>query len=334
MFYWDKGLFLTRAQLAVDVRRRQPRGFISHAHADHIGTHELALCTPATARLYQHRRGTHRRTLALPFREPVEFGGMRLTTFPAGHCLGSAMLLAEGLLAENTSGSGQSLLYTGDFKLGPSATAQQAELPRADILVIESTFGRPKYRLPPREEIAGQLVELVRRTLAAEQTPVLHLYPLGKGQEISRLLTLAGIPVLQHPTTYAVSEVYRQCGIDLGDVRPYDNKALQQGNVPPGHAVVTVPRGMHKFRLRGIRRPVSIAVTGWAIDSSAKYRYGVDHALPLSDHADYDELLETVERVGAKEIYCTHGPREFVDHLRKAGYNAMPVTGSYQRRMF
>ena len=331
MFHWDRGLFLTAAGLAVDVRRRQPRGFISHAHADHLGTHELALCTPATARLYRHRRGAHRRVWELPFRRPREFGPLQLTTYPAGHCLGSAMLLARQTLG---SGHSQSLLYTGDFKLGQAATCAEAQLPRADILIMECTFGRPQYCLPPRDEIIAQLLELVRTTFAAEQTPVLHLYPLGKGQEITRVLTMAGIPVLQHPLTYAVSEVYHQCGVDLGNVSRHDDRALVGGQVPPGYAVVTIPRGMRNFRLRGIRRPVSIAVTGWAIDASATYRYGVNHALPLSDHADYNQLLETAQRVGAKKIYCTHGPREFVDHLREAGFNAFPLTGSYQTRSF
>jgi hypothetical protein len=56
-----------------------------------------------------------------------------------------------------------------------------------------------------------------------------------------------------------------------------------------------------------------------------KYRLGVDHAIPLSDHADYDELFEAVERVSPKIIYCTHGPLSFVDHLRAAGFNAHPL---------
>ncbi len=320
MFHWDNGLFLTGAGLAVDLRRRQPRGFISHAHADHMAAHELAYCTPATARLYQHRKGSHRRVRELPFRQPMELGPLRLTTYPAGHCLGSAMLLAEE--------GDRSLLYTGDYKLGASATAQQAELPRADILVMESTFGKPRYRMPPREEVVGELIDLVRNTLAAEQTPVIHAYALGKGQEVTRLLTEAGIPVAQHPMIFAVSEVYQQCGVALGDV------ILHTGKPMPGRAVVTLPRGMRNFRLTGIDQPVSIAVTGWAIDASTKYRQGVDHALPLSDHADYDELFATIEQVGAREIYCTHGPAEFVDHLREAGHNAFPLTGSYQTRLF
>ena len=318
MFHWDKGLFLTAAGLALDVTRRQKLGFMSHAHADHIAAHELALCTPATAALYRHRKGTRHRTREMPYREPMELGPLRLTTYPAGHCLGSAMLLAEDGM--------KSLLFTGDFKLGPSATSETAELPQADILVMESTFGLPRYRLPSRDHVVGELIDLVRRTLAEESTPVLHAYALGKAQEVTRLLSMAGIPVQQHPTIFEVSEVYRQCGVDLGDVTSYAGKLL------PRHAVITLPRGVKGYRLAGIERPVSIAVTGWAIDPSTKYRQGVDHALPLSDHADFDELLQTVELVGAKQIYCTHGPREFVEHLRAQGHEAFPVTGSWRLR--
>jgi hypothetical protein len=145
---------------------------------------------------------------------------------------------------------------------------------------------------------------------------------------VTRLLTSEGIGVLQHPTIFAVSEVYRACGVDLGDVRPFHPALV------PGRAVITLPQGSRQFRLGGIRRPVSIAVTGWAMDASTKWRWGVDHALPLSDHADFDELFEAAQRIGAREIYCTHGPREFVGYLRAAGFNAHPVSGSYQARMF
>ena len=320
MFHWDNGLFFNRPRLALDVRRRQPHGFVSHAHADHIAAHEVAYCTPETGRLYLLRMGAARRVVEVPYRQPFEFGDVRITTYPAGHCLGSAMAFIE-------SDAG-SLLYTGDYKLGESATAERCELPRADVLVMESTFGKPRYRMPPRSETVAKLLDLVRTAIVDGATPVLHAYPLGKSQEATRILTNAGIPVLQHPTIFAVSEVYRQCGVDLGDMRQYDPKLL------PGRAVLTLPQGSRDFRLAGIKRPVSIAITGWAIDPATKYRWGVDHALPLSDHADFDELLETAERVGAREIYCTHGPAEFVGHLQAAGFNALPVTGSYQKRMF
>lgn len=320
MFHYDAGLFLTAAQLGVDVRRRQPRCFVSHAHADHIARHQLALVTPGTACLYQHRLGAQHRVLEMAYRTPLEFGGLRLTALPAGHCLGSAMLHAD---------DGQrSLLYTGDFKLGPSATSEPAELPHADILVMESTFGRPHYRLPPRDTIVAQLLDLVHTALAQGVTPVIHAYPLGKSQEVTRLLTRAGVPVLQHAVVFAISQIYQSCGVDLGDCARYEGQPLA------GHAVVTLPRSAPHYRLPRLGRAVSIAVTGWAMDQSTKYRLGVDHALPLSDHADYDELIETVERVAPREIFCTHGPPEFADDLRDRGFNASPLQPAAQRRLF
>ncbi len=316
MFHWDNGLKLTKADLAVDFRRRQPRAFISHAHSDHIARHEYALCTPETAALYQHRLGP-RPTLAMPYRKPILWGGLRLTTFPAGHCLGSAMLLAED--------GEQSLLYTGDFKLGESATTEKAELPHADILVIECTYGHPDYRLPPRQQAIGQLIALVRETLAQDAVPVIQAYALGKGQEVTRLLTDAGIPVLQHRGVFAVSQVYEACGMSLGDYQRLT------ATVTPGRAVIVPP---NVGTLERLGRQVRIAVTGWAVDPRAKYRLGVDHAVPLSDHADYDELFEAVARVDPRVVYCTHGPEEFVDRLREAGYDAHPLGRPNQARLF
>ena len=307
MFHFDRGLKLTKADLAIDFRRRQPRAFVSHAHADHMARHEYALCTPATAALYRFRYGP-RPTRDLPYGEPLEWGGLRLTTFPAGHCLGSAMLLAED--------GHQSLLYTGDFKLGQSATAARAELPRADVLVIESTYGNPFYRHPPRAQVLDQLFTLVRQAIERGATPVVEAYVLGKSQEVTRLLTAAGFPVLQHPKVYEISQVYRACGVDLGDCHPYPGHPL------PGHVVVVPPRMHRAGRLPGLRKTVTFAVTGWAVHEQTRYRLGVDHAMPLSDHADYDELFEAVERVAPKRIYCTHGPESFVDCLRAAGHNA------------
>jgi Cft2 family RNA processing exonuclease len=320
MFHYDRGLKLTRADLAVDFRRRQPRCFVSHAHSDHVARHELALATLPTAKLYHHRLGQSHRVQEMNYREPIEFGGLRLTAYPAGHCLGSAMLLAE----EGDS----SLLYTGDFKLGPSATSEPAELPHADILVMESTFGRPRYRLPPRESAVAQLLEIVSAAIAEEKTPIIHAYPLGKSQEVTRILTGFGIPVLQHPDVYAISRIYQECGVDLGDVGAYAGEPL------PGHAVVTLPQQMANYRLAGLRSTVTITATGWAADSSTRFRWGVDHAVPLSDHADFDDLIETVRRVEPREIYCTHGPDEFVDHLCDLGFNAFPLAPVRQPRLF
>jgi putative mRNA 3-end processing factor len=337
LFHWHHGLKLTTADLAIDFRRRQPRAFISHAHGDHLARHEYALCTPETAALYQLRLGP-RPTLELPYRTPIDWAGLNLTTYPAGHCLGSAMLLAED--------RGQTLLYTGDFKLGPSATSPLAELPHADILVMECTFGDPAYCLPPREEVLAEFFALVRKALADGAVPVVLAYILGKGQEVTRLLTAEGIPVLQHPKIYEVSRVYESFGVELGrharlaaspssdERRPQPWRSGEEGVEKPspdaGWAVV-VPPGTP---LEHFPRQVRFALTGWALDPRTKYRLGVDHALPLSDHADYNELLEAIRRVAPRVIYCTHGPESFADRLLDLGYNAQVLGRARQKRLF
>lgn len=323
MFAYQDGLLLTRARLWVDVRRRQARSFVSHAHADHMARHEMALCTPETARLYQARMG-RRPVREMRLGEAIEYGGLRLTALGAGHCLGSAMLLADD--------GERSLLYTGDFKLGSSATAAPCEPRHADWLVMESTFGRPDYRLPPRIEVVEQLLEAVHAALAEGRTPVIHAYALGKSQEVTKLLTQHGVPVLQHPVVWEMSRVYESCGVTLStgdaDVARYEGRPLA------GHAVVTLPKGMKNHRVAGLGAVTSIAVTGWAASPDARYRLGVDVALPLSDHADFDELIAMVERVEPSRVLCTHGPRSFVDELRLRGWNAEPLAPERQGRLF
>ncbi len=313
MFHYDGGLKITSIDLAVDVRRRQPRGFISHAHTDHMGRHELAYCTPATAALYQHRYGA-RPTKAMPFGESLAWGDLSLTTHPAGHVFGSAML--------RIAGPAGSLLYTGDFKLRGSATAEAAEPPKADVLIMESTYGDPRYRLPPREETIARLVLTVQQLLDAGRTPVIHAYVLGKAQEVTRILSDTGFRVFQHPLVYAISVIYQRCGCHLG------NFELCDGPLPDDAVIVAPPRRQRAAALSGLRRPASIAVTGWAIEPSWRWRLGADYALPLSDHADFDELGECIERVEPKIVYCTHGPAEFVEILRRRGHNAHPLESS------
>lgn len=308
MFHFDRGLKITGIDLGVDIRRRQARGFISHAHADHMAPHELAFCTSVTGALYRHRHGPRRAIREMQFGEPLDWNGTRLTCHPAGHVFGSAMLHVEV--------AGETLLYTGDFKLRDSATAEKCRPPRADVLVMESTFGDPRYRMPPREKVVRDLIDVVAKTIAQGRTPVIHAYVLGKAQEVSKLLASAGIPVLQHKYAWAITEIYRAYGCKLGDCRLYPGEPIT------GHAVIVPPQSQKGYHLPRLKHTTTIAVTGWAIDPSTASRWGVDHALPLSDHADFDELLELVELVRPRKIYCTHGPTSFCQVLRERGHDA------------
>ena len=70
------------------------------------------------------------------------------------------------------------------------------------------------------------------------------------------------------------------------------------------------------------------------MDESTRFRLGVDEVMPYSDHADYYELIEFVEKVSPKEIYCTHGFEQFVTILRNKGFEASLLHPSPQIDLF
>jgi Cft2 family RNA processing exonuclease len=84
-------------------------------------------------------------------------------------------------------------------------------------------------------------------------------------------------------------------------------------------------------RLKGLdRRKVAVA-SGWALDRGAIYRYGCDEAFALSDHADYGELIEMVEKVKPKEVRTVHGfTKEFAMDLQERGWKAWALVGDTQ----
>lgn len=312
------------ARLWLDARRSRAASFVSHAHTDHIGSHALTICTSATAQLMQLRLG--RKPVAAAtfavreYGEPFEHEGIPMRLVPAGHVLGSAQLQAE--TPEGT------FLYTGDFKIRAGRTHAACVVPRCDVLVMECTFGRPHYRFPFRAEVEAELVRICTDALAAARTPVVYAYALGKAQEVISTLNAAGIPIMAHGAVADICDVYRAVGVDLGAFKRFEPAAVA------GHVLVAPPETRRMKFVERLPNRVDIAVTGWARDASAKFRLGVDVALPYSDHADFPELLDFVARANPKKVYCLHGFPEFVHHLRRAGVNAEWLAANVQMELF
>ena len=310
---WDvqlrQGLYLPQLDWWLDAPRPAARSFVSHAHFDHMAKHRLSLCTEATARLMHARQPLPRELLTLPFDRTHELvPGCRVTLLPAGHILGSAQLFAE-------SEHGR-LLYSGDFKLRPGRAAEVCSTPRADVLIMETTFGLPKYKLPPAAEVIADMVRFCRETLAAGAIPILFGYSLGKAQEILASLAGAELPVMLHPEILRLTGLCEKLGLTFPAYREFDALAA------PGHVVIAPPQSSKAWLARLAPRRTAM-ITGWALDSATKYQMGCDAAFPLSDHADYPELLEYVERVQPRRVLTVHGfAAEFAQTLRARGIDA------------
>ena len=208
------------------------------------------------------------------------------------------------------------LLYTGDFKLRASLTVEPAEPEPADVLVMESTYGQPFFRFPPWRQVADELVERVEAAFRAGRQPIVMGYSLGKAQEITKILTTAGFPVTLHGAVHAMSEIHGRLGVDLGAYRRYaygDFHGPAALDLRERGVLVAPPNCARAGFCTRFDNPCRIVMTGWALQKNAIYRYGVEHALPLSDHADFDELMELIDRVQPRKIYTHHGYREFAD---------------------
>lgn len=315
----DNGLWLPQIGWRLDATQAAPQCLVSHAHADHIARHREVVCTRTTARLLQHRLGGRRTLHALPYGQPEQLTlDCTVTLHPAGHIFGSAMILLE----HERHGR---LLYTGDFKLRRSQAAEPCEPQRADILIMETTFGLPRYVMPPAEETEAAIVEFCRRALADGATPVLYAYTLGKTQELVRLVGGAGLGVMVHPQAWQLTRLYEELGERMPPYAEFDARRH------PGHVVITPPGAP---LLDWINPKRTAAVTGWALDSATKYRYGCDAAFPLSDHADFNELLAFVDRVQPRLVFTTHGfAREFAATLRARDIEAWALGKTNQMEL-
>lgn len=336
----QKSLYVEAIDLWIDSMRTRGRCYVSHGHSDHAREHALVVATPNTARICRVRFAK-REALAVPtsltgrvkrprpparfeehaFNEPWSEGEHLLTLFAAGHVLGSSQILIEGERGR--------FVYTGDFKLDTSSTAEAPEVKRCDVVLMECTYGHPQYAFPPRAEVAGEMIAFARDALECGAVPLFFAYSLGKAQEAVAILGGAGFPLTVHGAIETMCGVYRACGVSLPSYTGYDVHAFDAQSVliwpPPGRGL---PKGL---RGKSVRTAV---LTGWTLDRSAPFRYGVDRGFALSDHADYPALLRYVELAQPGKVLLNHGRRDFVHRLRATGVNAEYLEEHAQLALF
>ncbi|MDQ6772799.1 MAG: MBL fold metallo-hydrolase [Candidatus Dormibacteraeota bacterium] len=307
---WDRGIALVEHGLWLDPPVIRDLAFVSHAHSDHARRHRLALLTAGTLALAAPgRKPRGARVVGLGV--PAEVGGATITLHEAGHMLGSAQLVVEH--------RGSRLLYTGDLKLRLSGGASTA-IPGADVLVLESTYGRPHFRFPDPDTVAEDVARWCWQAISAGVTPVLLAHALGKAQELMLLLGRFGLRFALEERCVPFARGYEAAGVTLPEWDELSTVEAATGD----RVVILPPTG--KVALRRLARYRTALVSGWAQDPQFWRIFGADRAFPLSDHCDFDELVEVVERSGARQVYTVHGfTDDLARHLRRRGFQAHPL---------
>lgn len=299
-------LLVDDKHIKLDPRRAGGLSFVSHAHSDHVPSKVSGevISTQATSELLRSKNLS-----------PVDYGewferhGIGFRLIPSGHMLGSSQVVIE---------NGFKLVYTGDLKLEGGETSPEAKAEGCDILIVESTYGSPFYRLPPREEVVKEVKDWVEDCLANGHTPVLLGYSLGKAQEVVKLIS-GHYRLELHPAIYRNCKRYEALGVELGDY------SLHSGASEGGRVIVFPPGARNS--LRGKFK--TALLSGWALHGSARFKLGVDQAFPFSDHGDFDSLVGYVEEASPQIVYTFHGfAEEFAEELISLGFYAQPLKKS------
>ena len=326
---WLDGLHIATSDfdLAIDpsTTRRIPkkaRVLVSHAHGDHTGGFRYRGLKQSTRETRDIHHTLNGRRISnfhpVKINEKLVIDGAEIRTLDAGHMLGSAQFLIN---MPNSS-----ILYTGDLNCVDTLTTKAAQPEHCDLLVIEATYGSPHYRFPSRETVYAQMVDWAVETIKQGRIPLLHVYAVGKAQEVVRLFNVyTHLPVVVNPRLDGVNEIHRRSGVALEWLSASSREGKTILDKDPC-VYVTTPNDRSNIGRRFSRA----YATGWALSLGG----GVT-AFPLSSHADFDQLVSFVKACDPEEVYVFTG---FAEDFRRAigkklGRDARAVPSYAQRTL-
>lgn len=295
----------------LDPKKIQNQGvhFVSHAHIDHLpnsgdGT---ILSSTETNKIAQLRGFTLKNST-----DSLE----NFTLVDSGHIFGS-----KGLLFDD-------IFYTGDISTRDRGFLKAAKIPKCKTLITECTFGLPEFVLPPVTEIVKQVNEIIAN-LYSKGKPVLLLgYELGKAQTLSQLFG-DWDPIYYHDSVKKMNDLHRSMGVPLKDSIGH-TEAESKGLLDKKPWVMVAPMMSAKNNfikhMKTKYDVITIGFSGWANSKKFGFSRGTDYSIPLSDHCDYNELIQLVKESEAERVYTIHGfVDEFALDLNKLGFSAQPL---------
>lgn len=293
---------------------------ITHAHSDHARPgSKFYLCHDYSKPILRQRLGQDIKVESLPYNEPVTINGVRLSLHPAGHIIGSAQIRLEY--------QGYVCVVSGDYKTEDDGISTPFELVKCHEFVTESTFGLPIYNWMPAKDIGDEMQKWVLRNREQGKTSVFAGYALGKAQRLMHMLNdVAALYV--HYAVANANAALKEAGIVLPDATTLhheeDKKQLQ------GQVVIVPPSLIGTSVLKKIPNAAVAICSGWMQVRGNRRWKAVDAGFAISDHADWNGLLDTVKGTGAEKVHVTHGYTSvFSRYLNGLGIEADEVKTAY-----
>lgn len=315
-----QGLYCPPGNFYIDPWQPVSKAIITHAHSDHARPgHGHYLCHPDTLPLLQLRLGPLN-AQSLPWQETIQVNGVKISLHPAGHIIGSSQVKLEY--------QGETWVFSGDYKTEDDGISGRFEPLPCHVFISESTFGLPIYNWKSQPEIFADIQQWISNSQAAGKTPILIGYSLGKAQRL--LSCVSGITnnIYVHGAIWNVQETLRAAGHHFPAIK----------KVEPGlpasvykDAVILAPPSADGSAWMKKFAPYSVGIcSGWMQVRGNQRRRNADAGFALSDHADWNGLLQAVKATGAQKVFVTHGFQSvFSRWLQENGIDAAEVKTAY-----
>ncbi len=276
-------------QVILDPDRKTPGSVVSHGHMDHLTSG--GVMTPETLEILRARRGSGT-GIELPYDREMDLNGFAVTLKDAGHVFGSAMVRVDDLL------------YTGDFNPEGGATCGKAVPEKVHSLVIDATYGKPGYSFPDKTVVEADLLNWLEMELA-DGPVALGGYVFGKAQELIALVNRLRVEVAVADGIADLADIYVRHGVPLhyrriSQLSESERKDPRVYVLPPGWLRPPLDASVSWL---GSLRLRSAYVSGWCAFFDLTRRYGLDAQFPLSDHADFEDLMGFVEACEPRVVY-------------------------------
>lgn len=294
----------------LDPKRATNSGlaFVSHAHVDHLHNQNggLLLTTRQTSEIAK-LRGYNIENFVEEFED--------FSMVDTGHILG-----ARGLVFDE-------IFYTGDICIRDRGFMKGAKIPKCKVLITECTFGMPEFVFPAIDETRKKVNGIISEMFSKGKPVILLGYELGKAQILSYLF--AHWNPYYHDSIKRINDLYKKFGIDLNDSIGH-TEAEKNGLLDKKPWVMIAPNlGAKNYFIEHMKSKydaITIGFSGWAQSNRFSFARQHDYSIALSDHCDYNELVELVKRCSPEKIYTIHGfVKEFANDLVKMGFDAQPL---------
>lgn len=292
------GLYCEVGDFYIDPSRAVDRAVITHAHSDHARKGSRSyLCSTACEPLLRTRLGKNISVQAMAYGATTEINGVKVSLHPAGHILGSSQIRVEY--------DGEVWVASGDYKTNPDPTCTPFEPVRCDTFISECTFGLPIYRWPNPDDEWRRLIQWWQLNRENGLTSVVHAYSLGKAQRVLHALKDVNEPILVHPSIMDILPAYASLGVEFPKVELADANQIQANK---GRACIVTPSTSTMEKWLGNQEEWEATdISGWLQIKSTRRKRQVPSGFVISDHADWDGILQAIESTQAQQIYLTHG---------------------------